>query len=364
MLSSPNRSLMVAQQTRHKIRPAVFRPIRRRRRAAFVFAVGVLVFLRLGTDDGSAFAQRAVIVSPQESELTQRLFLELAAIGYAGALRTDLAVNVSAEQVVSLTRIQQGFIVRLGATNRNTEIWVFVRESNDTIWRARLSVGNGDPRTAAVSAAESLRGRLLKIYGPGLAPKDSSSNPSDISTVKDVPDAASAKQWYVSAGFGAQGAPGGIGAGGLARLSVGRWVGERVRIAVHALAPLVPASFGATQGDVSVVPMQLVAGADYAFLKRDSRWIPYVGAGIGISMLYVSGTALPPNVSASDFVVTGIAAGQTGVAFRLSERFALLAQAVIGLHFERAVFEIAGNSNVAEWGIPLVGGDIGLEVRF
>lgn len=138
---------------------------------------------------------------------------------------------------------------------------------------------------------------------------------------------------------------------------------SRLSLGVVALAPMAPATIEEVEGAADMFPWFVGARAQLSFLEASSRVRLLAACSLGALMMEMRGAARPPYRSDAEWVTTFMARFSGGVLVRLAPRICLYTTAMVGITAPRLLVSFADRI-VADWGRPLLGGAVGLEVGF
>ena len=154
--------------------------------------------------------------------------------------------------------------------------------------------------------------------------------------------------------------PGGLTPSLQALLEVGLLPRPWLSIELVVGVPVVPPQVSSAEGEARLDPLLLAVQARLLFRRQDRIGLS-VGAGAGALLVRMSGTAQAGYLSAVDWVASSLLYGLGGLSIRLSPRWRIGVEAVLGLALPRPVASF-GEHEVGSFGRPLLGGALGVEV--
>jgi hypothetical protein len=125
--------------------------------------------------------------------------------------------------------------------------------------------------------------------------------------------------------------------------------------------PFAPSSVRERAGTATARATILGGEARLAFATASSWIRPDVGLGAGATLLRLDGSAATPYVGADTSLWLPAVLAQAGLTLRLTRSLRVRADAALGAVVPGGRIVFAG-TQVATWGIPLIGASVGLEL--
>jgi hypothetical protein len=342
------------------------------------FAVGV----EPGVSHASASGGVVIVAESDVAAFGERLRAELVSMGFD----VELAAGVSGGGSSPPVSIELSPI-RRGTPEEGVELTVVDRQAGSTLLRAVLETSPASAdSTPVLRAAELIRGSLVPI-ATAAAPSASTDERASAAGTEildpeprpaysapvarespaldrraPLPELVGGRIATIQIRGGVVASSGGLAAFPAMELGGVVWLTRSFGAELSALLPLAGMSHAETEGSSESHASALALSLRASIPFGSSAWGMDLGAGAAAIRFDTSGAASGPAYAGEESVYYGVAPfARAGVSYSLSQRWRVGAQAWAGGSLPR--FRITyGERSVANWGLPLVFGSLGLEV--
>jgi hypothetical protein len=322
---------------------------------------GLLAGLAVGVGPGVSHASASVVVvaEGEVAAFGERLRAELVSMGFDVELAAGASGGGSSPPVsVELSPIGRG------TPEEGVELTVVDRQAGATLLRAVLETSPASAdSTLALRAAELIRGALILEPEPRAAySAPLATEPAALDRAARLPEPVEGRVATIQIRGGVVASSGGLAAFPAVELGGVVWLTRRFGAELSALLPLAGMSHAETEGSSESHAGALALALRGSIPVAGNAWSVDLGAGAAAIRFDTSGAASGPAYAGEESVHYGVAPfARAGVSYSLSQRWRVGAQAWAGGSLPRFVITY-GERSVANWGLPLVFGSIGLEV--
>lgn len=297
--------------------------------------------------------------SASDAALIERVRAELAALGYQVTVTLGELEDPST-QLLQLARDQAAVAA----------IWIDSHEDGVTVWLEDRVTGKMTRRSLATPqegtwSSHVLAHRTVEILRTSLAEIESSAPPPEAEVaappatrrlLRELPH-----RFELGLGPAVLGSLGGVHptaqiAAELRFLPV--W---RAGLVLHVLAPASSASRSAEEGAVQVWTTWFSALAHVELVRPHRVVRPHLGAGVGMALFALQGSAAAPYAGRRDIIITGLGLVRFGIDFAVHPRLRLGASGWLGAALPQPVIRFDGRE-VAGIGPPIGVGTLTLKL--
>ena len=296
----------------------------------------------------------AIVAANARAPLVVRLRAELLAVGLYSAVVERAAPPTPAQLVAIADGVRAVAAVCLYPRS-GAEVWIVERDK--TLARPLDHLGpitrRADP-SVTLRTAETLRAQLL-LRLPQLRLEAAKRGR------RNAP--ARPHRWWLEAAAGPVFAPGGsLSASGNLDLALGWLAGPRWGLQLGAWLPLAPAQVIGPEGEGRLHVGMLTVGAELQLARQQARWLPRLGAGIGLAITRMQGQAIPPFRDGSEWALAFVSYTRAALSLRMTAHWRLFARVSALLAIPRPVVSFAGR-RVGAWGRPALATTLGVTYR-
>ena len=332
--------------------------------AAFGQLVLALTLLASRPSRASEGVQVALVLSPGETALAERLHAELALLGF-GVVKVDGDGPDSPLDLVA-RRANAIAAIRIISSAGGVEVWIADRLTGKTLLRQVVSGREGAPLApadVALQAVELLRASLLELGSPLPSRGEVKPSPRIQAIAEDLNEDRGSTTHAVAldVGGGMLTSPGGIPASLHLQLELG-WRGAwPLGVRILASVPLKSSHIGAAEGTASIATTLVGAGLDLHWGGTGSRWRSVAGLGMSVLWLDMQGIGASSLLGVTGNAVTLAPYLRLDLSLRLAKRLHILAEGLAGYALAQPTLRFVGRE-VAVFGRPCVATTLAIRV--
>lgn len=310
----------------------------------------LLFQLGLATAAHAGPPSNVLIWSAPDDSLAMRLRAELEAAGF-DVLAMAAPPTVSRVSIESAGREHAAStIVRFLPNAGEVQFWSIDRTGAATLRDVLQPATETDEDVSARRAAELVRAAMdqhggVEGHDGGRLDSRPAGTPAEV-------EGATRAQSSASVGIGPAVLANPASSASIQALLSGEWRAfEHVGANAFLLVPVSAGRIAAAEGSARVRTFMVGGGARLYLASEGARWRPNVGAGAGVGLIQIDGTANQNFLSRSTDRLTFVAYGTAGLTVALSARVELAAEGRVGVATPSIGVRFA-EREVATWGVP------------
>ena len=306
-----------------------------------------------------------IVLCAAEEGIVLQLKAELDTVGYQPVLIISPEKSLTPLETDKILETHDAIaLINITNEERGVEVWV----SSGTVGGGKLVETVGDPRqpisvATILKSVESLRASLMQ-FDTMKSQTESPPPKTDTPKMEKVkPKTASTlSTWSFEVGLSSQHGFGKFYPPLHLHFSFVWWLNERLALFGTPIFPIFPMKADNSQGEASVFEGQLLLGVRQYLTVRTSRYRPFLGIGIGPSLMRIIGKAEDGWRSSEDTLLLALLSAQAGLSVTLTERIGFQAVCFSSFSMFLRPIVVLGEKQLPTENPVVIGGRLSLTI--